>query len=1325
MSLKKLIASAVLLGTMLAFPQVASASEPALLDSNVFDGNDVLVISDESLDGLYFYNMGDKKIYSYNEQTNTCTEDFAITTGAPKLYFTDGKCYYTSVNYVYDSELSQSVPTSKVSVYDISSKRTSVVFSVEGTVSSIGVDNNGRIYLSATDTDDIDFVAVYSSTGTLLKKLECDGTSILQFCAFDESNGNFYYITNDNWVYWGYDHAMKGLHVGNYDGTTLMLNDSTMLYLCQRYYYERENQAQLFDDKYLFYDSTFNNILAYFDADLVDASNITDITASVIVNRTNTDADGNFTEDAAIGVRAVYNPERNKILAFEEDSYLSEYDMDGTKLASIETKYPTYELVSYGDGYAVIEKDGTNYYYEYIEIKDATKTYITGSTSTVKVDDAIQLVADTDGTFEELFTWKSSNPKIATVTSSGKVYGWKPGTVTISATSSSGIVGTATITVTANTAIQTPDNGSVTLGGIAVYNEDSQIYKVRSDVVYSYIYENENGTLTRVQYNNVAKNILVETYDKNSGTLKSTRTVSMELPLFGGFYAGEDYNFIVYGQQNATETDDTEVLRIVKYSKSWSRISAYSVMGANTYIPFDAGSLRMTETGGLLYIHTCHEMYTSSDGFHHQANMTYVINQSDMTLKDSWYDVMNIAQAGYVSHSFNQFIQTDGENIFRVDHGDAYPRGIALIKSVAGDSITSVKYTVPIPVSDSGIGNNSTGVSIGGFELSDNNCIIVGDIISDADIAAGNAYGTRDIFISITSKDLTATKLIRVTDVAASGRTVGTPQLVKLGDNEFMLLWPEYDETSYENITKALTFDSEGNYTSDIVALDCVLSDCKPIRCSDGLVRWYTSDNSTTVMHTVNPFDMEAYNNVNTITGLTASSKTANTITLSWNRDSSVDGYIVEQYKDGTWTVISDIKTNSTTSIVLSELSPFTQYKFRVRAYSNLAGSYIYGDYSSVLTVKTIPATVTGLKLGGRAADALRVNWTAVSSADGYILQRKIDGIWTDIAIIENGTTATYRVEGLVASTTYDFRICAYNVSGSTKVRGAYSNVISNTTNPYMVSGLTIGGRAADAIRLNWKKNDSADGYIIEQYIDGSWVRLIKITNNTTLTYRVESLTPSTSYQFRVRSYNMVGTTALYGNYANISGTTIPANISGLKIGGRAADALRLNWNINTTGDGYIIEQYIDGKWVRIANIDDVNTTTYRVEGLVASTTYKFRVCAYNNVGGTVLLGNYANMSGTTNPYKTANVRIGGKAKDALRLNWDKNDTADGYIIEMYKGGKWTRVVKLTSNSTLTYRVTGLSAGTTYKLRVCSYNMVGSTALYSVYSNVTGTTYTK
>ena len=277
------------------------------------------------------------------------------------------------------------------------------------------------------------------------------------------------------------------------------------------------------------------------------------------------------------------------------------------------------------------------------------------------------------------------------------------------------------------------------------------------------------------------------------------------------------------------------------------------------------------------------------------------------------------------------------------------------------------------------------------------------------------------------------------------------------------------------------------------------------------------------------------------------------------------------------------------------------------------------------------------------------------------------------------------------------------------------------------VTGVKLGGRAADALRINWTKNTSADGYIVEMYQGNKWVRAAKITNNNTTTFRKAGLMASTVYKFRVKAYKMSGSIAIYSDYsAEIAARTNPSVMTGAKLTGRAADALRINWTKNASADGYIVEMYQGGKWARVAKITSNSTTTFRKAGLKASTVYKFRVRAYKMSGKTALYGNYsATVTARTNPSIVKGVKIAGKAKDALRVNWTKNASAQGYIVEMYKGGKWVRVAKITNSNTTTFRKSGLAKNTTYKFRVCAYYMSGKTALYGNYGSVSGKTAAK
>lgn len=372
------------------------------------------------------------------------------------------------------------------------------------------------------------------------------------------------------------------------------------------------------------------------------------------------------------------------------------------------------------------------------------------------------------------------------------------------------------------------------------------------------------------------------------------------------------------------------------------------------------------------------------------------------------------------------------------------------------------------------------------------------------------------------------------------------------------------------------------------------------------------------------------------VSGLKIGGRAADALRLNWNKSSNASGYIIEQYKNGSWTRIARIGSGITLTYRVEGLSASTTYKFRVKSFATSGSTAVYSGYTHI-SGKTNPSAVTGLKIGGTAKDALRLNWNKNSGASGYIIEQYKNGAWTRIARIASNSTETYRVEKLSAGTTYQFRVQAFAYDGNTPIYSGYQTVSGKTDSassvkvPSAVTGLKIGGRATDALRLNWTKNSSASGYIIEQYKSGKWVRIARIASNSTVTYRVEKLSAGTTYQFRVQAFGFNGSTPLYSAYKTISGTTVPSAVTGLRIGGTARDALRLNWNRNSKASGYIIEQYKNGSWVRIARIGSNSTVTYRVEKLQPATSYVFRVQSFGFDGSTPLYSSYQYITGTTN----------------------------------------------------------------------------------------------
>ena len=304
------------------------------------------------------------------------------------------------------------------------------------------------------------------------------------------------------------------------------------------------------------------------------------------------------------------------------------------------------------------------------------------------------------------------------------------------------------------------------------------------------------------------------------------------------------------------------------------------------------------------------------------------------------------------------------------------------------------------------------------------------------------------------------------------------------------------------------------------------------IKCyTNSTAEKYAKDNKIkyTLLDAKKPSDMKNFR---------CTAKTDTLLSLAWNKNSTADGYIVEMYQNGKWARVAKITNKSTTTFRKSGLKAGTAYKFRVRAYKMSGKTALYGNYSATVAARTNPSVIKGAKLTGRAADALRINWTKNTSADGYIVEMHQGNKWARVGKITNNSTNTFRKAGLKASTVYKFRVRAYKMSGKTALYGNYSATVTARTNPSVVKGVKIGGKAKDALRVNWTKNASAQGYIVEMYKGGKWVRVAKITNGNTTTYRKAGLAKNTTYKFRVRAYHMSGKTALYGGYGSVSGKT-------------------------------------------------------------------------------------------------------------------------------------------------------------------------------------------
>ena len=446
-------------------------------------------------------------------------------------------------------------------------------------------------------------------------------------------------------------------------------------------------------------------------------------------------------------------------------------------------------------------------------------------------------------------------------------------------------------------------------------NVNDQDYVQWSDTVKSYLTVCDNGNYMRVQSGAIKGKLLVEYYSSDFEPL-STKLIDNELPIFGAFYDSGNNYYVLSGQENPKQNDSLEVFRITKYDKNWNKIKSCGLYGANTTVPFDAGSARMTHSGDHLLVRTCHEMYKSSDGNNHQANVTIEVDMPSMTITDSYTGVMNV-DYGYVSHSFNQFIKTDGNHIVALDHGDAHPRSAVLVKYNSDfttgkffpsyfDKVSNIDV-VTYPEYTAGH-YNYTGAAIGGFDVSSSSYIVAQ---STVDLDYINTSETRNVYVSAVSKDLSTNKLNKITSYAEGTDSASAPQLVKINNNSFLLLW------SRDTKVSCVKLNADGTVNGSIHTFEGSLSDCQPV-IKNGRAVWYVYDKNNVTFNSLNLSNLDDIKTVDVKTGhdyeTKYASKTDGTVTQTCKSCGYVNKFTVPTSTTVYWR--TDISNTSFSSVL-------------------------------------------------------------------------------------------------------------------------------------------------------------------------------------------------------------------------------------------------------------------------------------------------------------------------------------------------------------------------------------------------------------------------
>jgi Secretion system C-terminal sorting domain/Fibronectin type III domain/Bacterial pre-peptidase C-terminal domain len=373
--------------------------------------------------------------------------------------------------------------------------------------------------------------------------------------------------------------------------------------------------------------------------------------------------------------------------------------------------------------------------------------------------------------------------------------------------------------------------------------------------------------------------------------------------------------------------------------------------------------------------------------------------------------------------------------------------------------------------------------------------------------------------------------------------------------------------------TKAIIATETGIWQTDLIngastawnpetGFPNVRTDMLQYRASDGLLSAATHGRG--VFTTI----IGAAPSCGTVTGLTASSITTTSATVSWTALGGALNYDID-YKlnsSGTWINAATATTNL--SVALSGLTAASLYDYRVRANcTGATGAYAQAQFTTA-SAPTCNAPA-GLATNAITPTSATVSWTSVSGAADYDVDYKLisSGTWTNAATATASTSVA--LSGLTASTLYDWRVRANCTAIG--LNSTYAQVQFTTSAPPSCNapaGLTSSAITSSSATVSWSAVSGAANYDVDYKLNssGTWTNAATATASTSVA--LSGLTASSLYDWRVRANcTAVGLTSTYTQAQFTTGAvnTCPGPLD-VSTNGTAAGAATIPFNTDTKG---------------------------------------------------------------------------------------------------------------------------------------------------------------
>lgn len=404
-------------------------------------------------------------------------------------------------------------------------------------------------------------------------------------------------------------------------------------------------------------------------------------------------------------------------------------------------------------------------------------------------------------------------------------------------------------------------------------------------------------------------------------------------------------------------------------------------------------------------------------------------------------------------------------------------------------------------------------------------------------------------------------------------------------------------------------------------------------------------------------------------------------------------------------------------SITVINLVANTTYHYAIFEYNESCSTTNYATGSPLagsFTMSDVPFAPTTLTATTLSSTSISLQWNDTNSFEtNYYVERSIHNntSFTQIAVLPPNTTS-YTVNGLLAGTTYYFRVRAaeyINYSPYSIEASARTLLVTPTLLP--PTNITH-----QSFQISWTTIIGATSYQIDVATDPSFMNFVpgysafSVTNNS---LTVTSLNGNTMYYVRVRA--MDGPTPSF-NSNHVTVLTLPSSPSISSTSNISETNFKVNWLYLVGISEYQLDVAHDANFTQILTgfPQTTNLNSLLVSGLQPGTTYYCRLRVKNLTGFSPYSTTVPVLTLPDPPVALTPTLV---SPSYFVAGWKSVASANQYLLEVSPYENFSTLLPEYNPSVVSdtsKQVNGLQAGKTYYFRIKAKNATGESA----YSNV-------